>query len=72
MMLDIGTKFSESISKISELQTQTVVLTLWWWHITKGHNYVKTVGGVTAFVLCTSSYVCTEFYENTSKGFQIC
>ena len=40
--------------RVSELETQTVGLTLGWSQFTKGHNSVKTVNGVTVLKLCTS------------------
>ena len=40
---------------VSELQTQTVGLTLGWSQFTMGHIYVKTVNGVKVLVLCKSS-----------------
>ena len=39
--------------------------------ISKGHNSVKTVGGVTVHFLCTSSdavCICTKFHENILDG----
>ena len=44
-------KVSQSIS---ELQTQTVWLTLGWLQFTKGHNSITTVDGVMVLNLCTS------------------
>ena len=41
--------------RVSELQTQTVELTLGWSKFTKGHNCVKTVDGVMMFKLCILS-----------------
>ena len=41
--------------RISELETQTVGLTLGWSQFTKGLNSVKTVNGVMVLNLCTSS-----------------
>ena len=38
---------------------------------TKGHNYVKHVGGISVLVLCISSDYAlnfTKLNENTSKG----
>ena len=36
--------------------------------ISKGHNSVKNVGGVTVIFLCTSYdeglFICTKFHEN--------
>ena len=49
--------------KVSELQTQTVGLTLGWSQFTKGHNSVKTVDGVVVFNLCTSSDDVLNLYQ---------
>ena len=60
--------------RASELETQTVGLTLGWSQFTKGYNSVKTVNGVMALNLCISSddaLFCTKFQENISKGFRI-
>ena len=56
--------------RVSELQTQTVGLTLGWSHLTEGQNSVKTVAGVMVLNLCTSSddaYIYTKFQENFSR-----
>ena len=63
-------KISQSIS---ELQTQTVGLTLGWSKFTKGHNSVKTVGGVKILNLCTLSDDVLYLYPVSRKyltGFQ--
>ena len=51
--------------------------------ISKGHYSVKSVGGVTFLVLCTSSrfffsahrlmmvYICTKFRENILDGMKV-
>ena len=45
--------FVQVSQRISELQTQTVGLTLGWLQFTKGHNSVKTVDGVMVLNLYT-------------------
>ena len=37
-------------------------------NLLKGHNSVKTVGGVTVLILCTS---LDSFIEYISKGFRV-
>ena len=40
-------------------------------HVSKGHNSVQNVGGVTVLVLCTSSdcaIIFVKFRESISKG----
>ena len=67
-MLYICAKFCENISKISELQTQTVGSMLWWSKFTKGHNSViKTVDGIMAFNLCTLSDAALNLYQVSRK-----
>ena len=59
--------------RVSMLKTQTVGSGLEWWQFTKGTNSVKTVNGVMALNLCTSSddgFYHTKFQENISIGFQ--
>ena len=59
--------------KVSELQTQTVGLTLGWSKFTMGHNSVKTVDGVMVLNLCTSSDDVLYLYQVSRKyltGFQ--
>ena len=56
--------------RVSELQTQTVGLTLGWLKFTKGHNSVKNCRwsyGTSAHRL----YICTKFQENISQGFRV-
>ena len=73
IMLYIWAKFWEKISKVSELETQTVGSMLGWSHFTKGHNSVKTVDGVMVLNLCTSSDDVLYLYQVSRKylkGFQ--
>ena len=59
--------------RVSELETQTVGLTLGWSQFTKGHNSIKTVNGVTVLNLCTSSDDALYLYQVSKtylKGFQ--
>ena len=59
--------------RVSELETQTVGLTLGWLQFTKGHNSVKTVNGVMVLNLCTSSDNALYLYQvlrKYLKGFQ--
>ena len=43
---------------------------------TKGHNFIKPVGGGMVLTLCTSAhylmmlYICTKFCESFSKDFR--
>ena len=53
--------------RISELQTGTVGSTLMCLQLTKGHNYIKTVGGVMVLVLCTSSDDALYLYQVSKK-----
>ena len=42
--------------------------------LSKGHNSVKNVGGVSVLVLCTSSddgYICIKFHENILNGIRV-
>ena len=42
--------------------------------ISKGHNSVKSVGGVSVFVLCTPSddgLYCIKFHENILNGIRV-
>ena len=42
--------------------------------LSKGHNSVKNVGGVTILFLCTSSddgLYCTKFHENILNGMKV-
>ena len=60
--------------RVSQLQTPTVGSTLWWLQFTKGHNYVKSVHGVTVLVLCTLSDDVLYVYQvskNISKISQL-
>ena len=67
MMLYICTKICKNISKVSELLSTICKL-----KFTKGHNYVKTIGGAmltfSAYHLMTP-YICTMFQENILNGF---
>ena len=59
--------------RVSELQTQTELSTLWQSKFTKGHNSVKTVDGVMVLNLCTSSDDALYLYQVSRKyltGFQ--
>ena len=59
--------------RVSELQTQTVGLTLGWSKFTKGHNSVNTVDGVMVLNLCTLSDNALYLYQVSRKylkGFQ--
>ena len=40
--------------------------------ISKGHNSIRNVGGVTVLVLfpLSDDYICTKFHENFLKGFR--
>ena len=53
--------------RVSELETQTVGLTLGWLSYTKGDNSVKTVNGVMILILCTSSDNALYLYQVSSK-----
>ena len=53
--------------RVSELETQTVGLTLGCSQFTKGHNSVKTVNGVMVLVLSTLSDNGIYLYEVLSK-----
>ena len=43
--------------------------------VSKGHNSIKILGGVTVLVLCTSSdmmvYIYTKFHENILDGMKV-
>ena len=59
--------------RVSELETQTVGLTLGWSQFTKGHNSAKTVYEVMILNLCTSSDGALYLYQISRKylkGFQ--
>ena len=59
--------------RVSELETQTVGLTLSWSQFTKDHNSVKNVNGVMILILCTSSDNALYLYQVSRKylkGFQ--
>ena len=59
--------------RVSELEIQTVGLTLGWSQFTKGHNSVKTVNGVMIRNLCISSDDALYLYQVSRKylkGFQ--
>ena len=59
--------------RVSELQNQTLA-TLGWSQLTKGHNSVNTVDGVTVLYLCTPSDDALYLYQVSRKylkGFQI-
>ena len=60
--------------RVSELQTQTLGLTLGWSQLTKGQNSVKTVDGVMVLNFCTPSDDALYLYQVSRKylkGFQI-
>ena len=54
--------------RVSELEAQTVGLTLGWSQFTfKGHFSVKIVNGVTVLNLCISSYDVLYLYQVSRK-----
>ena len=67
--------FAPSVVKVSqnvsELQTQTIGLTLWWSQFTKGHDSVKTVDGVMYLISATCLimfYICfKKIFQKVSE-----
>ena len=53
--------------RVSELQTQTVGLTLGWLQFKKGHNSVKTVDGVVVLNYYTTSDDALYLYQVSRK-----
>ena len=53
--------------RVSKLQTQTVGSTIGWSQFTKGHNSVKTVGGIMVLNLCISSNDALYLYQVSRK-----
>ena len=59
--------FVKVSQRVSELQTQTVGLTLGWSQFTKGHNSVKTVDGVMVLNFCILSNDAFYLYQVSRK-----
>ena len=59
--------FDKVSQMVSDLDTQTVGLTLEWLQFTMGHNSVKTVNGVMVLNLCISSNDALYLYHVSRK-----
>ena len=60
--------------RVSELESQTVGLTLGRSKFTKTDNSIKTVNEIMVLNLSyylIMLYICTKFQENISKGFRV-